>query len=391
MKLRASSSQSGFVPPPSSVVYRNIAIVFLILTVLVVVGALWISSVAARVVVTAKQEKTSIVATVEIAKTPTADGLRGRVVQGVYEKIQEFTVTEKSATEIPSSNTSSVGTVKIINNSSKAQTLVQKTRLLTAGGKLYRIQKRVNINPKQSVNVEAVSDQTGPEYAIPAGVKLTIPGLKPALQVVIYAQTATAFGSRVNNSSGGKLVSADDLTRARKTLEDAAMDQALNALRKEYEIPEDWKVVVDKKILDSKTNTAIGATADSFIASEKIQVTAVFYASKDLEAILRQKLTDKLPEGRELVNFDVGSVTLVITSSDFINEVSQITATADAISRLSDKSNSISKSMIQGLTVEDARARLQAVEGVESVDIKLRPTWVSKLPTSPDHIELIVH
>ena len=388
MAFRSSSpARPGFVPPPSSLAYRNIAIVFLVLTVVVVVGALWISSVAGRIVIKAKKEATSVVATIDISKTPDAGGLHGRVVQGTFEKIQEFTVNTKTASSAPAPTSPSVGTVKIVNNYSKSQTLVEKTRLITADGKLYRIKKRVTIEPKQSASVEAVSDQTGPEYAMPAGTKLTIPGLWPALQPFIYAESVTPFGS---GSVSGKVVTSDDITNAQKTIEEAVMTQAEQALRAEAAVPQEWKVTFQKKVLDTKTNTIVGASADSFIASEKVQVTAVFYSPKDLEAILRQKLTDKLPEGRELVNFNPSTATLTVTMADSKSETAQLTATADAVSRLSDKSSSVSKAMIQGLTVEDATNRLKAVDGVESVEIKLRPTWVSKLPTSPDRIEFIV-
>lgn len=386
MSIRSSRPQGRgtFSPPPSSSVYRNIAFSFLGLTVIVVIGALWVTSVYARVTVKVKRDTTNVQTAIEVAKTPEQGQLRGRVVQGVFDKIQEFAVKEQQAEAV---DTVVRGTVKIINNYSKPQTLVKTTRLLTADGKLYRIDKTVVVDPKSSLTVTAASDKPGREYVIPAGTKLTIPGLWVDLQKYIYAETVSGFSGGTQMT---KVVSSVDVAEAQKALEDAVFEQAKKTLQAEAGTGEDWRAVYIKKVLDKKSNVSPGQQSDSFLASVKLDVTAVYYPEKDMEVLIRQKFKDKLPEGRELVDFDPGLVVYKIESADPKLERAQIGVSAQASSRLTDKSSPLSREAIAGLPVEEAKAKLQATEGVESVEIRIRPSWINRLPSSKDRIEIVV-
>ena len=379
-----SSHRTGFSPPPTSGVYRNIAFTFLGLTVVVVIGALWVSSVYARVTVKVKREPAKIQAIIEVAKSPEEGQLRGRVVKGIFEKIQEFSVKESTSTPI---DTVVQGTVKIVNNYSKPQTLVATTRLLTSDGRLYRIDKTVNVAPKQSVTVTAHSDKPGKEYVLASGVRLTIPGLWSDIQKWIYAETVTGF-------SGGqqvaKIVSSGDVAEAQKVLEDAVFEQAQKTLLAEAGVGPEWKAVYVKKILDEKSNISPGQKSDQFLASVKLEVTAIYYPEKDMDVLIRQKLKDRLPEGQELVDYNPGLVVFKIEQVDAKLEKAQISVSAEAASRLTDKSPQLSKDAIAGLSVDEAKSKLMSSDGVESVEIKVSPSWINKLPRAKDKIELKV-
>lgn len=373
-----------FSAPPSSSVYRNIALSFLGLTVVVVIAALWVSSVYARVTVTTKKDTAKLDAVIEVAKSPHQGQLQGRVVEGVFEKIQEFTVKEQAPAAV---DTVVQGTVKITNNYSKPQTLVQTTRLLTSDGRLYRIDKTVTIQPKQSVQVTAHSDKPGKVYVLQPGVKLTIPGLWIDLQKWIYAETVSGF-------SGGeqmtKIVSSDDVAQAQKELQDAVFEQAQKTLRAEASVGDDWKAVFIQKSLDMKSNVTTGQKSDQFLASVKLEVTGVFYPQKDMDALIRQKLKEKLPDGRDVVDYDPSLVVYKIQNSDPKLEKAEISVSAQASSRLTAQSPQISKEQIAGMNIADAKEKLMSIEGIQSVEITVRPAWIGKLPTSKDRIDLVV-
>ncbi|MFH1621112.1 MAG: hypothetical protein ABIB04_03435 [Patescibacteria group bacterium] len=390
MVIRPSRShqnvRGGFSPPPSTSLYRNIAITFVGLTAVVVIGVLWITSVYARVNIKVKRDSTNVQTVIEIAKSPEEGQLQGAVVQGVFEKIQEFAVKETSAEDVPQ-DTVVQGTVKIINNYSKPQTLVKTTRLLTADGKLYRIDKTVTLNPKESIQVAAHSDKAGKEYVIPAGTRLTIPGLWIDLQKWIYAETVSGFSGGTQVS---KIVSSVDVSEAQKALEDAVFEQAKKTLDAEAGSHEGWKAVYVKNVLDKKSNVSPGQKSDQFLASVKLDVTAVYYPEKDMDALIRQKLKDKLPEGRELIDYDSSLVVFKVDKADSKLEQAQISISAQASSQLTDKSPQLSKDSIVSLSLDEAKTKLLGVTGVESVDIRIRPSWINKLPGSKDKIELIV-
>jgi hypothetical protein len=388
MRLRSSHSsfQGSFPKTQASSLYRNIAFGFLGLTVIIVIGVLWISSVHARVTVKVRRDSTEIQSAIEVARNPEQNQLRGRVVQGTFEKIQEFSVKDSSSTEV-SDDVVVQGTVKIINNYSKPQTLVKTTRLLTADGRLYRIDKNVVIQPKQSVTVSAHSDKKGKDYILPPGTKLTIPGLWIDLQKWIYAETVSGFSG---GQQLGKIVSSMDVYDAKKALEDAVFEQAKKTLKAEAGVGDDWQAVYQKKLIDSKTNVSPGQKSDQFLASVKLDVSAIFYPKKDMDTLVRQKLKERLPDGRDITNFDSSAVAFKIESLDVQNEKAGLSFSAKASTKLTQNSPLLSKDAIAGLSLEEAKTKLLSIDGVEAVNIQIQPTWIGKLPTMKDHIEMLV-
>lgn len=383
MPLRHHPSHRNlFAPHPAPAIYRTIAYSFVGVTLIVVIGALWLSSVRARVTVKMKRDVTSVDTYVDLAKNPEAGELNGRVVKGTFQQIQEYPITEGTPVE-----GIVAGTVKITNNYSKAQTLVATTRLLTADNRLYRIDKTVTIEPKQSVTVSAHADKSGSSYAMPSGTKLTIPGLWIDIQKWIYGETVTAFSA---TQSVNKVASEGELTDAYASLQEAVMTQAEKALRAEAGAGDDWKAVFDTKIVEKKSNVNVGQKADSLLASMKIDVTGVFYPSKDIDVLIKQKMKEKLPDERELIQFDPASATVALESVDEKLGKARLHITAQAISRLTENSPQLAKSNILGLSEEDATAKLKEIDGVESVDIRIRPTWTHSIPSSASHVDLIV-
>lgn len=379
-----SPSRDSFPRPQSSASYRIMAFSFVGVAVLVVIGALWISSVQARVTIHTKHDSVSQQIVIELAKSPDQGQLSGRVVEGTFDKIQEFSVQPGDG---QTATGPAKGTVKIINNYSRPQTLIAKTRLLTSDGKLYRIDKTVEVAPKQSVTVSAHSDQEGSQFSLESGVKMTIPGLWIDIQKWIYAETATPFAP---STSSGKVVSASDVTNAQKALEDAVFEQAKKTLMSEANVGTDWDGIFTKKVLETKSNMTPGQQADSFLASVRLDVTGVFYPKQDMELLVKQKLRERFPDGRELVNFDPSAIVYSIDQLDVKQEHARVSVTAQAESRLTENSPSIAKEAFMGLSLEEARSKLSGVDGVQSVDIQIQPSWIGKIPTSKDHIQLIV-
>lgn len=385
MPIRTSQklTRDVFAPQPAPAVYKKIAYSFLGLTVVIVIGALWLSSVRARITVKMRRETANIDTLVEVAKSPEPGQLRGAVVQGTFEKVQEFSTTAQGTPMVGRVK----GTVKIINNYSKPQTLVQTTRLLTADGRLYRIDKTVTVQPKESIQVTATADKDGAAYILSAGVRLTIPGLWQDLQKWIYAESVSGFSG---GQSVVKVASDAELADAYATLEAAVFEQAKKTLQAEAGANGDWKVIYDKKVLDKKSNITAGQSADQFLASVKLEVTAVYYPDKEIDALIRQKLKDKMPEGRELLDFNAAQATYAIEQADPKLGKARLHIVATAASHLTEKSPQLAKANFLGLSEADAAKKLQSIEGVESVEIRIRPSWIHKVPSSESHVELIV-
>ncbi|MBU1034880.1 hypothetical protein KKD42_03740, partial [Patescibacteria group bacterium] len=263
---RRSDLQSrGFPQPPIAPrLYRNIAMTFLGLTVVIVAVAIWMSSVKATVRIQVKRDLVKLDTIVEIAKSPEDGQLQGRVVEGPFEKIQEFKVKEQAVGNQVSTTT---GRVRIKNNYSKEQVLIKTTRLLTSDGKLFRINQTVTVPSGQSIEVDAYSDKVGKEFEIKEGEKFTIPGLWIDLQSLITAEAITAFTPKAGSA---KIVTEADIAEAQKTLEQAVLEQAKGTLAAEASIPADkladdctddskcWTAVYVVNTIENKTNVKAG-------------------------------------------------------------------------------------------------------------------------------------
>lgn len=404
---------------PRPPIYRRIAYIFLSLTAIFVVVVLWLSSVRAEVVVKVKRSIVSLESGVEVARSPAPGQIIGRVVQGTYEKIQEFQVPQSGETPsaVPASDAATStpprtqdagtslakGTVTVINNYSKAQTLVKTTRLLTSDNKLFRIDQTIVVPAGGKQTVGAYADKTGEAFAI-RPTRFTIPGLFIDLQKHIYAESTTPFtlssvaavpslpqkitAPVVVNS---RVVTASVLENAYKTLTDNVVEQAKRSLQAEAADDRFADATYLVKIIEKKSNATVGQSAESFLASVKLDVTAVFYPKEDMQALIRSKLKEKIPDGREFLPFHDQSVTYAIEQADTKAEQATIRVHAQGQYRLTSASPILQKGLVAGKTADEARELLLSFgSDVEDVQVKMYPGWLRKIPTMKDRIELTV-
>jgi hypothetical protein len=409
-------------------VYRRIAYTFIALTVVIVLAVLWLTSVKAEVLVKVKRDRVRLDGVVEVAKEPKTGQIPGRVVQGVFEKVQEFPVLgaagepadpTKTPTTTPTpvvtpvpvvnENVIAKGTVRIVNKYSKSQTLVKTTRLLTSDNKLYRIDAQVVIPPGGEVSVGVYADKPGSQYVLTGPQKFTIPGLFVDIQQYIYAESDNAFQAVAQDSAAatqpvtppsaasttakpkvGKPVMQSDLDRAEKSLTDTVLNQAMKSLAGEVGSTTNLEVVYVVKVVDRKFMVRPGDVAENFLASIKLDVTAVYYGKEDMQTLVRSRLRERVPAGREFLPFDSGAITYSLESSDIAQEIASIRVSADAAYRLSPASPLLQKSVIAGKSKSEAESLLRAVEGVESVEVKIQPGWIDSVPSLKDRIDLKV-
>lgn len=402
-------------PRPS--VYRKIAYTFLALTVVVVLAVLWLTSVRAEVVVKVRREPIRLDGTVEVAKEPAPGQIKGRVVQGTFEKIQEFQVSEPASSSapapepepgrLPDDKVAACGDVRIVNTYSRTQPLVERTRLLTADNKLYRITKGVTVPAKGEVKVRACADKPGYAYVIGPS-RFTIPGLFIDLQAFIYAVSdAPMTAEPIENTplanapaqpapaptapaEPTKKVTAVDLENAERTLTDIVLARAKSDLSAEAGNPSDHEVVYVVKVVDKKSNVSIGQAAETFLYSVKLDVTAVYYPKEDMQLLVRNRLRERVPEGREFVPVEGGAVTYSLESADKAAEVASIRITAEGAYRLGASSPLLQPSVIAGKSKDEAVAILKAIEGVEDAQITIRPSWLSTVPALKDKVQITV-
>ncbi|MDO8584448.1 MAG: hypothetical protein Q7R83_04705 [bacterium] len=413
---------------PRPQIYRKIAYTFVALVVVVVVGVLWLSSVRADVTISVRRMPLKLDTSVEVAKVAQQGQLPGRVVQGVFEKIQTFdtntllatiasstsvavapalvpVVTPTSTSASPDQIVRAKGTVKIINNYSRAQTLVKTTRLLTEDNKLYHIDKTIVVPSKGSMTVSVYADKQGSEFVIGPS-KFTIPGLFVDLQKFIYAESDTAFEGvpekagtvpvavtptpKPATKSSQPVVTAAAIDLAQRQLMDGVLAQAKQTLGSEISDPKFNQPVYVVRLIDKGNSVSAGSSADKFLASIKIDVTAVYFSKEDMASFLRAKMKERVPEGREFISFDESGVSYSLDATDTKSESGSVRVIADAAYQITATNPALSKEVITGKTKDQAITILKAVDGVSDVSIQLHPGWVTKVPTLKDHVNLII-
>jgi len=391
IKLSRGMSRGSFPQPPAPKLFRNIAVSFVLITVAVIAVALWTSSVKAIVTVTAAEEPVSVDAVIDIAPSPQTNQIRGRVVAGSYVEAKEYAVTpveiDKTAPKTPTKTT---GKVKIVNNYSKDQPLVATTRLLTKDGKLFRINRTVTVPVGGSVEVEATSDAVGLEYEINAGQRLTIPGLWEGIQDKIYAESITAFLGEGQETGPIAMVTADSIAKAQEELYAVALETAKRTLILEAGADPSWESIFMVTEQKNQSNAAPGQKMDMFMAQVRVSVTGVFFPKDDIVALVRSKLSEKLPEGYTLSDVDMAKISFKIQTTDLTTNSATLAVSAEAMSRLTETSSVFRKDAIVGLPMDEVIRKWSAIDGVKTVDIQLQPSWVHRLPSMKDKITINV-
>ena len=199
---------------PSARLYRRIAILFLVLTAAMLAVVLYLATVRADIRIETLEEEVQTEFFVSVQSEPQANtDVPGEIVSETVERSNVFEVNGEGE-EIPAK---AHGIVTLHNESATDQPLVEKTRLLSESGVLFRIVEAVTVPSGGTVQVEARADEPGAQGEIEP-TRFLIPGLNAAKQQVIYATSEQAM-------VGG--------TERRAIVTEAMLDEAHIALLKE--------------------------------------------------------------------------------------------------------------------------------------------------------------
>lgn len=208
------------------------------------------------------------------------------------------------------------GTVTLINNYTRDQPLVEKTRLLSEDGILFRTKETVTVPAGGTVDVAVIADEEGKNGNVPPG-RFTIVALWEGLQKDIYGESSSAMSGGVVNVTA---VTQTDIENARNLLHDELVDSARQVFQEEvptYEGMPDNPYLLDAisvvTVLKDDVNVSAGDEVDSILATQKVTVAAPVVNADSLVNFLQSKLEDTLSEGREFVQeISLDQVTLTL-------------------------------------------------------------------------------
>ncbi len=368
--------------PPLSMIYRKIAVSFVVLTVLLLGIIVFFSLAKATVAVTPKKELKSAEFLVTVKETP-VDGsgqIAGRYEETVVEEEGQFEAT--GATEKPGK---SGGTVTLTNITTAPQPLVATTRLLSEGGVLFRMKKAASVPAHGSVDVEVYADAAGSASDI-APAKFTIPGLNAAKQKLIYGESKSAM---VGGAQTFRSVTGDDLEKAKIEVVEKATKKVQADFDKSPEAALGG-VVIQSDAVSVTPDAKIGEERQTFSVKAQVKAQIVSYDKAALEKIARVKVGENIPADRDLIAFH--SDAMVVRFKQVTKETGevQIQVYADAEVRINSGSPILDPVKIAGMLPEEAAQYLKSFDAVQDVEVTLFPSWQKRIPTMPDRIKIVI-
>ncbi len=368
-------------PEPSVKFYKTIAVSFLVITLLLLGGVMVVTSKRATIVVVAKEDSKTLDLAIRAEGTPSSEGsLPATVSSSVFKWSKTYYPTGSKVLEGVS-----LGEVTIYNKTNSAQPLVKTTRLLTANGKLFHLDKTVTVPAAGQVVVSVYADKPGAEYDVVPG-RFTIPGLNPQKQGVIYAESTKPFNGGARKVG---VLSQEDLAAAQADYKDKvrqAYAESLVTTGTESDVGRAVVVVGSS----AAANHKLGEEVDSFTLTGTSTVVVVKYVKNDLKDLVNKEIAKKFDTTAEKI-LSLNRVPEVsITSFDLHSGAAQFTTSQNLLVTIDANSEKLAPQKFLGKSKGDIERYILGIDHVSGVDVTFSPSWVLSAPSVPDRIKVVV-
>lgn len=344
---------------------------------------------AATVIVKAGTTPTPISASVKLGGTAATDYATG-VVQSVSQQEKKDEVVEFDATGQQDVGNKASGTLRVSKLTQTAQEVPAGSRFTASGGLVFVTQSAVTIPASQpcfpsfcaqSADVSVQAEKPGTNYN---GVSGSASG-----------PNGTS-GTFTSSTSGGtskvaKVVSSDDIERAKGQLIGQSTDEVKKALIAKFTNGEkviDGSFTVDRA--EAVSAPAVNAEApESGKAKLTIATTYTIYAvpTDSLKTYLEESLKAKLNNQDEQQIYETGLEDA--TLSNFRKDGETLTASVVATGQIGPKFDVDKvKEQVKGKIYGEAQRTLEAIPGVEEVDVKFSFFWVRSIPNDLNKIQV---
>jgi hypothetical protein len=379
--------------------YRKIALTFLSLSLVLSLGILYLSTAKAEIIIFPKPE---------IIKNKFNVTLRQ--AQGLKENLGEncllgqiFTTTVEGkeifpATQVEFKDKKARGTVTIINNYSRPQTLIRTTRLLSTQGILFRTDKTIQVPAGSQMQVQVYADQPGIEGEIEPS-HFTIPGLWPGIQDKIYGESKEAMTEGLEEI---KIVSQDDIQQAKEMIEKKLTEKALE----ESGIRNQESGIRNYEIQDFSVSAKPGDQKDEFEITMKLKLITFIFDEKEMLALIEEKLKDLIAKNTQLLPLAplslrgvptlVGTTKqspdykLVLNSYNLEEKTAVLSVFSQGKAIITPDNPLLAKEVLIGKNKQEVKAYLEKYPEIESVQVEFSPFWVRSVPFLKNRIEIII-
>lgn len=277
------------------------------------------------------------------------------------------------------------GVATLYNEQAVNQPLIEKTRLQTPDGSIFRIQNRVTVPARGNIDVKVKADKKGAAFNLEP-TTFAIPGLSHAKQQLVYAKNATAF------TGGTKIMRAlteNDFTLAKKEMEDLLKEQARQQFIAQNIAATSKNIILDPIIF--KTEDSVGEEKDKLSISGETSANAVIFDEQELYREMQSRLQASIAkEEEEIIGFNDESFTYTIISLDKLGGSLQVNSYIEGFTLLKKNGELIAPSELAGLNEKEIQTKLLAHEGISEVRVNFSPFWLTSAPRIAGKIHITV-
>lgn len=364
---------------PSVNFYRTIALSFLVITVVLLAVVVFVTSKKATITILAKEDTRSVNLTVGLSTGNGAlneNTISGSVSSTVINFTQKYFPTGSKTIEGLAG-----GEVTIYNKTSEPQVLVKTTRLLTDKGILFRLSDKVTAPANGQVVATVYADKAGADSDIGPS-KFTIPGLDAAKQKVVYAESTKPMNTGVRKVG---ILTDGDIKAAMVDFEQKIKEQYATT-----PTDENIKTVVTVTGGNPISDKKIGEEVDGFNLSGTSTVVIISYDKKSLNDAVSKVVSSKVDNTLEKVLTVTNDPKVSVATYDAINKTAQLSVSQDVLVTLDANAEKLSPQYFMDKSKDDIERYVFELNHVAGVEVNFSPSWISKAPTVPDKIKIIV-
>jgi len=371
--------------------YKNVAISFIVIAVILVAVVGYFSLVSATIKITPAKKEVKTEFTAEVLDTDAAVSewqVKGKIIEETVDAEQKFVATGKK--EI--SNTDVAGVMKVFNKSNKNQTLVATTRFLSPNKILLRAKNRIVVPAGGSTSVEVYADNPDDlnnNLLVDNNTHFIIPGLAEALQDKIYGENQGEI-----KATGEKrevlVVRQEDVDSAKEALKKQVADAETKKLSgaNNFQNPGG---VVNVEVVEFDLDKNVGEATDIFTAKAKLKVQAVLFDKYEVLEMAENKLLSVVPEEYDFIATDKDSLQAVVNATDLVNKKAELKISLAGYAVLKPSSEILNKNRFKGMSREMVKSYfIKFSSDVKGAEVDFFPFWVRHVPEMADRINVVI-
>ncbi len=378
MRVRHTETRSQS-SEPSVNFYRTIALSFLIITVVLLAVVVFVTSKKATITILAKEDTRSVNMTVSLSAGSglLADNtIMGTVSSSIINFSQKYFPTGSKTIEGVAG-----GEVTIYNKTNESQVLVKTTRLLTENGIMFRLSDKVSVPANGQIVATVYADKAGVQSDIGPS-QFIIPGLATDKQKLVYGVSIKSMDTGIRKVG---ILTDDDIKAANKDFEEKIKEQ--------YDVvstDENFKKVVTVTGVNPTIDKKVGEEVDGFNLSGTSTVVIISYNKKSLNDAISKVVSSKVDNTLEKVLTVTNDPKITVTSYDSTNKTAQLSVSQDVLVTLDANAEKLSPQYFMDKSKDDIERYVFELNHVAGVEVVFSPSWISKAPTVPDKIKVIV-